>query len=116
MIFVRGRGRFQHRINEQTSAYIGLYRPAPPKNFISQIDVIPSIDMIYMCCFIADLRSAITVCLPRSLTIRCQQPIFALFTYLSCRQLPSNAKVLQLHDNFIIVLYYILLSCLILTE
>ena len=47
--FVRGRGRFQHRINEQTSAYIGLYRPASPKNFISQIDVIPSVDMVYMC-------------------------------------------------------------------
>ena len=47
--FVRGRGRFKHRINERTSANIGIYRPASPKNFISQIDVIPSVDMIYMC-------------------------------------------------------------------
>ena len=71
---------------------------------------------LYVCCFIADLQSAITVCPPRSLTVRCQQPIFALFTYLSCRQLPSNVKVLQSHDNFIIVLYHIFLSSLILTE
>ena len=47
--FVRGRGHFQHRINERTSAYIGIYHPASPENFISQIGVIPSVDMIYMC-------------------------------------------------------------------
>ena len=66
--------------------------------------------------FIADLWSTITTCLPRSLTVRYQQSIFALFTYLSCPHLPPNVKVLQLPDKLIIVLYHILLSCLILTE
>ena len=43
-------GRFRHCISEWTSAYIGIYLPASPRRFISQIDAIPSVDMIYVCC------------------------------------------------------------------
>ena len=114
--FCKGAGLFS---TPDQWANFGLYWHIP-SSFTKELSIADWCDSVrwydlYVCYFIADLRSAITVCPPRSLTVRCQQPIFTLFTYLFCRQLPSNVKVLQLHDNFSIVLYYILLLWLILT-